>query len=593
MSLTANLRLSAVLLLFFALTLRLVSMIPPLEGPDERNHFGYITDMRQYGRLPNPVSYEDYLAFHESGQPPLYYVLAWGWSLLGPDYEWDGLVPLNIWVEQASAVPGDNRNQYLLGALHMPHNPEMQTAATWARYASLLLGMLAVAAAWRVSRLLLPPGWALFVVLIFAFNPVLMRGFAVAGNDSAALVLGALAVWGLLRMISAPLYRTPRTARRLLLVGLALALGALSKASLLVFAVAAVMLLAVRLYDDRRRLLWALALLLLPVLFLAAPWYGWNAIQHGDPFGTNPHLEMPWAFVPARPVWDALRAEFSILPSIWLDIGLPHQAIAPGLWARAVPLTAALLALVGGAMALWRVRHGSYEKRRALAVVALLLIVGGMGAAFVRWSLNFTAIGGRLLLPGYLALTLLVGLGLYALGIPRWLRNAFAALTVFIAFVSVALIVPRAFGVVTLPPERAPVLEGREELAFGEIEFLGYRIAPPVLTPDVRAIDVMLCWRSTHAEGLLEVPQSVVFAIINGDLSIGGRETYPGMGSYTLWQAGSAHCDRFAVPLIYRPRHGEVYNVMVGLYDPELSGLMPDNFSRGLFVGEIRVVDDS
>lgn len=589
MTLAAHLRLSALLLLFFALTLRLIAVIPPLEGPDERNHFGYITDMRQYGRLPNPASYEDYLAFHESGQPPLYYLLAWGWSLLGPDYEWDGLVPVNIWVEQASAVPGDNRNQYLLGPLHMPHKPDMQAAATWARFASLLLGTLAVAGAWRVSRLLLPPGWALFVVMIFAFNPVLMRGFAVAGNDAAALLLGALVVWGLLRMISAPLYRTPRTARRLLLVGLALALGALSKASLLVFAAVAVTLLVVRLYNDRPRLLWSLVLLLLPLLLLAAPWYGWNAIQHGDPFGKTPHLEMPWAFVPARPLWDALRAEASILPSIWLDIGLPHEPIAPGLWARVIPLAAGLLALIGGGVALWQARRGGFDRHRGLAVLALLLIVGGMGAAFLYWSLNFTAIGGRLLLPGYLALALLVGLGLYTLRIPRWLRDAFAVLTVFIAFISVALIVPRAFGVTTLPLERVPVLEGRGELAFGEIEFLGYRIDPPILTLETRSIDVMLCWRATHVAGLLEVPQSVVFAIINGDLSIAGRETYPGMGSYTLWQPSRAHCDRFAVPFVFPLRSGDVYNVMVGLYDPDLGGLMPDNFNRGLFVGEIRV----
>ena len=73
----------ALLLLFWWTVLHAMQMLPAFEGTDEASHFGYVTDLRLTGQLPNPDNSANQLALQESGQAPLPYLIAWVWSVLG------------------------------------------------------------------------------------------------------------------------------------------------------------------------------------------------------------------------------------------------------------------------------------------------------------------------------------------------------------------------------------------------------------------------------------------------------------------------------------------------------------------------------
>jgi hypothetical protein len=105
----------------------------------------------------------------------------------------------------------------------------------------------------------------------------------------------------------------------------------------------------------------------------------------------------------------------------------------------------------------------------------------------------FTFMNARHLLPGYLALLVLAALGIeygWSRRAARLMRVTFAALTVFVAWVIVGNVtLYEAFRTITFPPEDAPPLDGTR-LQFGDAEFMGYRLDPPVVRTATRQRDI-------------------------------------------------------------------------------------------------------
>lgn len=583
-------RIVLILLLFWGAVLRYMTLIPPFEGSDEREHLGYVTQLRG-GTFPDPRTSLQNLAVQASGQAPLHYLLTVLWSRLAPDYTWDGELPDNLWRSYVRPLPGhDNPNYTLFGPDHIPYepNPNIGVSVLWQRFVSAFEGMLAVALAYSTACLLLPTRWALFVTLMVAFNSVLVQIFALLTNDAAAILFGFFCTYRL-----AALLKRPVTLRGLLLTGVVIGLGTLTKLSVLVFVPVAGVVVLLRAYDAAPRpLAWGRLArqvvgqglwLALPVLVIGGPWYLYHGIVYGDPLGIEPHLRMNWAHIPPRSLALAL-AQDGFTPLLTLWSGYAWGLVTTGGWVYA----ANLLLLAAGLFGFGRAFRRLWQTQR-FVIITLALAWAGVFIAYLRWWTMFTFMNGRHLLPGYLALMILAALGLsygWNARAGRTIRVIFGSLTVFIAWVIVGQVtLVEAFTTITFPPEQVPALQGTP-LQFGEVKFLGYRLNPPALSAG-EPIQATICWQSLRQDGRLAVPYGFAFHLVADETIHAGRESYPGMGKYTYWQPNRAFCDRFDLNL--RPEQpiepGRGYQIAVSLFDPQTGASLPDDAGVGPFVG--------
>jgi hypothetical protein len=132
-----------VLLLFWGAVLRYLTLIPPFEGSDEREHLGYVTQLRA-GSFPDPRTSMENLAVQASAQAPLHYVLVVLWSRLAPDYWWDGELPDNLWRSYVRPLPGgDNPIIRSLAPIRrrLSTNPTIGVSLLWQRFVSAFEGM--------------------------------------------------------------------------------------------------------------------------------------------------------------------------------------------------------------------------------------------------------------------------------------------------------------------------------------------------------------------------------------------------------------------------------------------------------------------
>lgn len=587
-------RILTLLLIFWGAALHYMIIMPPFEGTDEDKHFGYVTQLRDTWQIPDSRTSTRNLAKQESSQPPLLYVIATFWSRIAPDYNWAGKLAKNPWVDlNRPVLNGDNANEFMFGFDQVPYDadPDIIPALRWLRLISPFIGMLTVAFAYTGARVILSRSWALFAAIIFAFNPVTTYLFSYLTNDAPSILFGTWAIYGILRIL-----RRRLTPGLLLLTGAVIGVGIFTKASVLVFVPVAGLALALRAYrlvgDSplKMRIIVLFVrnglLLLLPIILIGGTWYGWRMLKYGDPFGFETHTDTVWALEEPRPFVQALVRAFdaNAFPIRTMWYGVSSAIAMPQDWTLVAPYGLLVVGLIGYARRFRRIfeRYGG-------VVLCLFLICLGLFVAYVRWLMEFIFLTGRLLLPGYLAFCLLVTLGMaysYERLTGRLLRLVFANLVLFIGLVIVAgVTLPQAFVRATFPADQALALAGNP-IRFGEAELMGYRIAQDTLSE--KPLEVTLCWRSLRSEGRLPLPYAFGFNIVDETNTIyAGRESYPGLGKYTLWKPNAAFCDRFSVPFKREviPAHG--YRISVGLFDPEtFQPVQPDNQSS-TFLGWI------
>ncbi|MBZ0284874.1 MAG: glycosyltransferase family 39 protein [Anaerolineae bacterium] len=584
--LSYSLRRVALLLLFWAAVVHFTVVLPPFEGSDEDKHFGYVTHLRQTGSLPDPRESLNLPAKQASGQSPLYYLMVWLWSGLGSDYVWDGTITLNPYVNPVRPVlyEPDNANVFMYGPDQITSINSLQLthALMWQRWLSPFMGMLAVALAYAAARLLLSRKWALFAMLLFAFNPVLVFMFAYVTNDASGILAGTAITCCLVMML-----RRHTTPRMLLITGVITGLGVLTKASILVFAPIVIMAGVFALWGRGIRgsaIFKGVMLLSLPIVLIGMPWYVWNAVQYGDPFGMQPHLRTFWALGTPRSISEALlvtlRDGAYQIRSMW-------YGIASGVVISShTVLLAPLLILVQAGIGIvrgWRTLYRWYR----LILITLAMIVAGIFAAYVMWLTRFDSVTGRLLLPGYLALVLLLTLGLaYGWRSSRGLRLVAGTVVVFGAvIISGNITLPRFYTMFTMPPENVPPLSG-EMAQFGDVQLLGYQLEPEHLLPGMTP-RATLCWRSLREDVRLVVPYAFAFHITGQDNTVYfGRDSYPGLGLYTNWQPGRAFCDHFSLDMREAVVSGRGYQVAIGLFDPNTQERVPEKDGK-TFIGWI------
>lgn len=588
--------LSLVLVAFVALAAVYSWAIPPLEGSDEYEHYAYVNWLIEERRFPiqgeagwnSPVR-------QESGQPPLYYLLASLPARLsqGPPpvifrpnpyfrYDLDPTLP-------------DNKNT----ALHYPADAGGGwRALRLARVVSILSGALFAGCVYGLAAAVLPGrrGAATAAAAFAAFIPQVVFHSSHVSNDMLAAAFSTLALWALARIV-----RYGGNRRRGLALGAALGLAALVKVNTLVVGLPVALGFAwLWLGRDKRRRAGLLEALIAGAwsvagfVIVGGWWFARSRLLYGSFLGLDTHCYQELSTCgPIRLVWPNWIGWRDTFRSFWAAFGLAN--IRPYDWVYW--LFAALAGLAAAGLVLMAIRRRRAPSSGAdphLPVLLTLMIAGLAGNLLLLyvWMQQILATYGRLLYPMLGGFVMLLIAGLWELH-PRLARLAWL-LPAALAAISPFWLIRPAYALPHFFDEEQPAARG---------ESLGWRygdLAELVsVTPQARSVNagdtlpVELCWRTL---GAAETNYTVFLQAVGpGDAIVADRYTFHGLGSYptAIWESGRAFCDTLRMPIPAGLERTLVYRLSVGLLDDEtderLSGFDPAGNSLPPFAGNVRL----
>jgi hypothetical protein len=553
--------------------------LPPLEHFDAKYHFSYVAKIRNDLELPYPPidGADENGVFQQSGSPPLYYVTAALLSLLdrAPSAP---LIP-NPWnAELVSRRSNDNRYLHLMNPDQHAMNPRLVdyiNSVHSARLASHLFGLVGLIAVyggayslWKNQHI------ALLSAGFVAFNPKFLQETTAITNDSAAIAFGALIIWMAILLID-----RWRQSRWTVVAGIVMGLAALSKANALSMWAIPCLAVAYGWFRDTQdqALLQRLRLGLRPILsmlfvaiLVGGWWYirGW--ILFDDPLGFNPHRNTEWGITQGPALLDFLQEIPTKSTEMWNDLGggtidVPTWSYyLVGIW---------LLA------ALWSWRHLPKQIEVAFLSISLLLGIVGLW----RWAQVSYIVPGRLMMPYFTALALLVGWGVgqYC----RWLQSLFlgslGATALITAFVSLHF----AFAAPLLLDNAPDDLQGQPiifDLPEGDhVRFLGYRVDDEHIQQG-QSRQFTLCWQGIGQHDTINVDDAFALDIITNDLErrIGVRQSMMGMGRYTLWKNEAIFCDDFWLEITGETQPGQSYMLTLTMLEYISKNALPANGFR-------------
>jgi 4-amino-4-deoxy-L-arabinose transferase-like glycosyltransferase len=385
--------LTLLLLTFFCTTLLWACIVEPGRAPDEWDHLDYIRYLAatqtlpvygQTARFNNPDVLNS-----ETQQPPLYYLLATPFYLLG--------------------------------------GPALAAQVVAVRLLSALLGTVAVAFTYALGRAVAPKrrAFALALAAIVGFNPMFMFMNAAVSNDA---LINALYP-GLLLFLAMLLKQRSIHWKWLLALGALLGVGLLSKFSIVGGVLASgivLIILAWRQPDRRIRTLLIYGCWTAGGLLLIAGWYlARNWLLYGDPSGVlimaSYHVNPMRPYASVGSFWQMLTTRRSGFVDFWP--GLLH-----GFWGifdfyiiwMAPRLYGCLDALLVGGLAgsgIWAARVWSRRTRQA-AQERLTLAIAGCVITLITLGLviNYSyridhQPQGRYLLPALIPIALAIVTG--------------------------------------------------------------------------------------------------------------------------------------------------------------------------------------
>jgi 4-amino-4-deoxy-L-arabinose transferase-like glycosyltransferase len=570
---------------FFALATAWNLVIPPYENLDELEHAEVVRHIAVTGRLPVHGAAEaaGYRVRQEASQPPLYHILAAGWSRL---------LRLPAAPHDPEPVPGRVVACGPTGTFYNKatwrHDP-LAAALPWSgahlslhglRFFSALLHLATLAGVWTLARRVAPRGpLPLLTTALVAFNPQFLLLAAGVNNDNAVI---PLATWGL--VLACDLWQRGPTAARAVGMGLLAGLAALSKLSGL--ALVGLGGLGLLLYVIERKapffvlLRYGLAIVI-PALVIVAPWMVRNWWLYNDPTALAPMLaevgrrEAPLAWGEARLMalsyWGQMPCSFYPRALYW-----PYLALMAG--------------GLAGLVARWRALGRGMRRALALSGVWFAVIVG----AWIRWNAMTPAPGGRLLFPAIGALALLLAVGwarrggvakLWAALLPVW------ALVVLVAgpmmlFLPPRFLPPSAPGAAApgaaAPRAAAQALYFGEELVLHDYDAALRRSTGACLLASTAycgpALDVTLTWEALAPteRDLTLVLQLVSPAPGETDLRLNYNH-WPGRGNLptSVWPVERRIRTHYLLPLSRWERETQAWNLRLALVDPASGARLP------------------
>ncbi|MFQ6002045.1 MAG: glycosyltransferase family 39 protein, partial [Anaerolineae bacterium] len=280
--------LSAILVLFVLLA-GLYSVITPIyEAPDEIGHFQYIkyiADRRAFPVL-TPDAKEDWPV--QGHQLPLYYIM--GAVAISP---LDTSDADQLWHFNPHAIIGTFRgvgNRNWVAHTREEAFPYHGTvlAIHLVRFLSILMGAATVLITYFVALEIFPrrKGLAAGAALFVAFNPQFLFISGAVNNDNLAALLSSVVLLSILRIL-----RKGASTPRLIYLGVALGLAALSKLHILGLLLLGILVLLLLAVEKRSPTLFlkGLAILLLSAFITGGWWYLRNWAIYGEPTGVYLH----------------------------------------------------------------------------------------------------------------------------------------------------------------------------------------------------------------------------------------------------------------------------------------------------------------
>jgi 4-amino-4-deoxy-L-arabinose transferase-like glycosyltransferase len=533
-------------------------LVPPFEGPDEAQHFAYITWLAEgKGFPPQDKAWETPIE-QEAGQPPFYYLLAAipahiiGTATIPAIYRPNPYFPSN-----APGMVPDNKNV----AIHYPEDIRPLQGGWLALYLarglSLLWGVSVIVLIYEITKSLFPLQLALATTALVAMTPQVVFLSTVVSNDIAAAALSTATLWLLLRIV-----QEKGSTKMGLLLGCTYGLAALTKANNLLLALP---ITAVWLWLWRSKIVTLAQYKRMGTAFVIGAfatggwWYLWTWRLYGSPFGLQTHCFAPWAHCGNALLRDNVWYEWQeVYFSYWAAFGWGNIKW-PG-WVYGVWGLFLLVALAGVALTIYRRWHDK-QMMGLLGICSLTLLISAV--SLEMWMRQVTAPHGRLLFPALAAVAILLVIGWYALWpyLP-WIAVGVMALLTLAS--SIWLIRP-AYAWPQVMPDMADGLGWR----FSEMVDL---ISVTPMQESARAGEVLpirTCW---HTLATAPMDYSMLIHLIGPENRVvAGRHTYPGLGRFptSAWLPDYTFCDTILVDIPRELAQTLLYKVEIGWLDHE------------------------
>ncbi len=530
--------------------------VPLGEAPDEADHWAYIQYLAREHRLPRGPE------LTQAKHPPLYHATAaLVTSLVVPTL---GTLDSRLFLRANPDVSFWPRDIATGGYAYTSFIHTTYENWPWrpgprafhiARLWSLLLSTLTVWATYGLMRATFPGAegvpLALAGTALVAFLPEFAFIGSVLNNDSMAALLGALALWGGMRV-----YRDHRVGAGWW-TSLALGLGLWAKVSTL--ALWPAVFVPVALAGSRNatsrlgRTVRNTLTVFLPAMLITAPWFLRNLRLYGDVTGmalarqTVDLRTTPWTWADTR--W-LVNGWFH---SFWGKFGSAgHIPMAPIVYRVLV----ALMALAGWGLVLALRRR---EQRWIIATLAL----APAGVALAIWRYSLVALGtdqGRLLFPALAPIAALLVLGWLSL-VPSRTRGTLAF------FIGLGMAALGAYGLVGVirpayaPPITASALEWEKLPHMAPLDFDGVSL----VAWNANARQITLYWLAT--ERPREDLRAVVRLIDEKGRVVWEWKRSPGAGRWSTdhWPRGYVMRDIYPPKRLADVSPGR-YRLEVGMY---------------------------
>ncbi len=590
-----------ILALFIILGSLYAIVTPVFEASDELWHYPMVKHLADGNSLPVQV-FDPVLAGpwkQEASQPPLYYYLGAALTFWIDTEDMEGVRWLNPHVDNGVITSDGNINL----VVHDPQrNPWQGTslAIRLIRLFSVLLGAVTVYLTYRIAREGEPdrPEISLGAAAVNAFLPMFLFISGAVNNDNLVIPLSSLALFMMIRLVRAEDEADAKGFVRLLVLGIVIGLGALTKISalgLLALAGLAVFLAQWGNYSHRAfgrgisqtivSIMGRYLLVLIPALLVAGWWYARNIQLYGDWSGWN-------AFIAVL----GQRAHLASLAQLWDErwgFMLSYWGLFGGLnvsmpaWIYYVLNSVLVIAVVGfvvysAKMILsWRSSVGlslspfsrfiqdllDFTTKNVALILCLLwslaIVIGLVRWATITWSSQ-----GRLVFTAISALSTL-----FVVGLVGWLKERPATIIIAILAIfmfAVALLAP----LIWIQPAYKPKLD---ETAItisevnkdfgGKLRLLGYELQTNELIPGEK-FDLILVW-----EALDQMDRDwSVFVHVNDPIlqaPIAQRDMYLGQGlvATSLLDAGDQIANRYQVAVPANAIAPSELSLTIGLYD--------------------------
>jgi 4-amino-4-deoxy-L-arabinose transferase-like glycosyltransferase len=583
-----------------------IRAIPPMEGSDEYEHFAYVTWLIEQRSFPiqgeagwhSPVR-------QESGQPPLYYLLAALPARAAGTQPPLAFRPNPYFQHELDPTLPDNKNT----ALHYPADRGGAWRAIYfARAVSVASGVLLILCTYGLAGgVFLGHKPALAAAMFVAFMPQVIYHSSHVSNDILAAALATLALWMTVRLV-----RNGGSLPRGLAAGAALGLAALVKVNTLVIGLP-VALAVLRLWlgngsrlsgrERFRAVLVTSSGIAIGFVLVAGWWFVRSFLIYGSLLGLDTHCYQALSTCgPIRLVAPNLIAWRDTFRSFWAAFGLAN--IRPYDWvywlfAGLIGLAVAGLLRPSGharprppdATAGGEASSASDPHYGFLLTLMALAVAGNVLLLYI-WMQQILATYGRLLFPTLGAFIVLLIAGLWALR-PRLATMAWL-LPATLAVISPFWLIRPAYARQDFLDESAVEVSG-ESLGWRYGDFAELiRVSPATNSAAAgETLPVEVCWRALKpaAQNYTVFLQAV--GPENG--VVAARYTYPGLGSYPteIWQAGRIFCDTIRLPIAEELAATLVYRLSAGLLDDASDERLPGVGAAGdpvpPFAGAVRL----